>query len=92
MKTSTLSRLLAVDDELDIIFMLKVILEQCGFSIDVFNDPNVALIKFKPHYYDLLLLDVKMPQMNGFELYQQIAKVDTKAKVCFFTAYGEIYY
>lgn len=85
------SRLLAVDDESDITFVLKVILEQCGFFIDVFNDPTVALINFKAEYYDLLLLDVKMPQINGFQLYREIAKIDTKVKVCFFTAYEEFY-
>lgn len=89
MKTS--SRLMAVDDESDITFMLKLILEQCSFFIDVFNDPKVALINFKANYYDLLLIDVKMPQMNGFQLYQEIANIDTKVKVCFFTAYEESY-
>ena len=89
MKTS--SRLMAVDDESDITFLLKLILEQCGFFIDLFNDPKVALIKFKANYYDLLLIDVKMPQMNGFQLYQEIANIDTKAKVYFFTAYEESY-
>jgi DNA-binding response OmpR family regulator len=59
-----LSRLLAVDAESDITFILKLILEQCGFSIDVFNDPTVALINFKADYYDLILLDIEMPEMN----------------------------
>ena len=86
-----MSRLLAVDAEPDITFILKFILEQCGFSIDVFNDPTSALINFKADYYDLILLDIKMPEMNGFELYKEINKLDTKAKVCFFTAYEEFY-
>ena len=82
---------MAVDAESDITFILKVILEQCGFYIDVFNDPAVALINFKADYYDLILLDIKMPELNGFELYQEINKVDTRAKVCFFTAHEEFY-
>lgn len=79
--------LLAVDDDNDITFTLKVMLQQCGFSIDVFNEPHVALKKFKPNYYDLILLDVKMPQMNGFELYQEINKIDKNTRVCFLTAF-----
>jgi DNA-binding response OmpR family regulator len=67
---------MAVDDESDITFTLKMILEQNGFSLDVFNDPTIALSNFKPGYYDLILLDVKMPQMNGFELYEEIRKKD----------------
>jgi len=84
-------KLMAEDDEADITFTLKVVLEQCGFLVDVFNNPNTALINFKPNYYDLILLDVKMPQMNGFELYREIKKKDDKVKVCFVTAY-EVYY
>jgi len=89
--STTSSKLMAVDDEFDITFTLKVVLEQSGFSLDVFNDPTIAFINFKPDYYDIILLDVKMPQMNGFELYQEIKKKDDKVKVCFVTAY-ELYY
>src|SRR2546428_12851037 len=80
------SKLMAVDDEADITFTLKKALEQSGFSLDVFNDPIAALSNFKPDYYDLILLDIKMPQMNGYELYQEIKKKDDKIKVCFVTA------
>jgi two-component system, OmpR family, response regulator ChvI len=85
------TKLMAVDDEPDITFTLKKELEQSGFSLDVFNDPIVALSYFKPGYYDLILLDVKMPKLNGFELYQEINKKDKKVKACFITAY-ELYY
>ena len=85
------NKLMAVDDEADITFTLKVILGQRGFLIDTFNDPEIALIKFKPHFYDLLLLDVNMSNMNGFELYQEIKRKDDSAKACFLTAY-EAYY
>jgi len=84
-------RLMAVDDEADITFTLKKELEQSGFSLDVFNDPIVALSNFKADYYDLILLDVHMPQMNGLELYQEINKKDKNVKACFVTAY-ELYY
>jgi DNA-binding response OmpR family regulator len=90
--TSTASsKLMAVDDEFDITFTLKMMLEQSGFSLDVFNDPAKALSNFKPDYYKLILLNVMMPQMNGFELYQEIKKKDKNVKACFVTAH-ELYY
>jgi two-component system, OmpR family, response regulator ChvI len=88
---SSSRRLMAVDDEADITFTLKKELEQSGFSLDVFNDPIVALSNFKPDCYDLILLDVLMPQMNGLELYLEINKKDKNLKACFVTAY-ELYY
>ena len=83
-------RLLIVDDEPDITSVLRRGLEQYGFVVDTFNDPVEALSDFKVGYYDLLLLDISMPKMNGFELYKEMAKIDNKAKVCFMTAF-EIY-
>ncbi len=90
--------ILLVDDEQDIITSLKIGLEETGlFEVDGFTDPKAALSnlsKIGLHHYDLLLIDVKMPQMNGFELYQQIKHKfgdNSNAKVCFITAY-EIYY
>jgi DNA-binding response OmpR family regulator len=74
-------------DESDITLTLKVVLEQGGFLLDVFNDHTTALSNFKPDYYDLIFLEVKMPQMNGFELYQEIKKKDKKVKACFVTHY-----
>src|SRR5438874_10086636 len=85
------SKLMAADDEADIAFTLKLVLEESGFLVDVFNDPKIALINFKLDYYDLILLDVKMPEMNGFELYQEIRKKDKNVKACFVTA-DELYY
>jgi two-component system response regulator ChvI len=84
-------RILLVDDEHDITFAFSKGLENNGFVVDTFNDPQEALSNFKAGLYDLLLIDVKMPQMNGFELYQEIEKIDDKAKVCFITAF-EVYY
>ena len=84
-------KLLLVDDEPDITLALTKTLEENGFSIDAFNDPHLALARYKPAVYDLLLLDVKMPTMNGFQLYQEIKKKDARAKVCFITAY-EVFY
>jgi two-component system, OmpR family, response regulator ChvI len=83
-------RLLVVDDEPDITSVLRRGLEQYGFAVDTFNDPVETLSHFKVGYYDLLLLDISMPKMNGFELYNEMAKIDNKVKVCFMTAF-EIY-
>jgi two-component system, OmpR family, response regulator ChvI len=83
---SNKKKILLVYDEQDLTFTLRIILEKCGFEVVSFNDPILALQSFKPNYYDLLVLDIKMPQMNGFELYQQLRKKDSHVKVCFLTA------
>jgi DNA-binding response OmpR family regulator len=85
------NRILLVDDEPDVIFTFKKGLEAHGFVVDAFKDPVLALSNFKPGTYDLLLLDVKMPQMNGFELYEKIKMLDSEIKACFITA-NEVYY
>jgi DNA-binding response OmpR family regulator len=87
-------RVLLVDDEPDLNLTLKMVLEENGFKVDSFTDPLSALENFKEEAagsHDLVILDIKMPNMNGFELYRQIKKIDDKAKVCFLTA-GEMDY
>ena len=85
------ARILIVDDEQDITSILKRGLEKYGYEIDVFNDPLLALSSFRAGSYDLILLDIRMPKMDGFELYQRITQLDSKTKVCFMTAF-EVYY
>jgi DNA-binding response OmpR family regulator len=82
---------LCVDNEPDITTMMKMALERVGFSIDVFNDPLLALKSFKPKLYDLVILDVMMPKIDGLELYNQLKSVDPRIKVCFLTASSETY-
>jgi DNA-binding response OmpR family regulator len=86
-------RVLIVDDESDVNLAIKMILEDNGFKVDSFTDPVLALENFRKEagMYDLLILDIKIPNMNGFELYMQIRKIDNKVKVCFLTA-GEMDY
>ena len=84
-------RILLVDDEPDVTTTFKMGLEGTGYKVDAFNDPAEALSKFKVVVYDLLLLDIKMPKMNGFQLYEELEKLDRNAKVCFITAF-EVYY
>jgi CheY-like chemotaxis protein len=82
---------LVVDDEPDNSRIFKIALEYSGFEVDEFNNSTEALSAFKPHYYDVLIFDIKMPKMNGYELYEKVKKLDDKVKVCFLTAYGEHY-
>ena len=84
-------RILIIDDEPDVSLLFKIVLEENGFKVDSFNDPLAALSNFKPDSYDLVMLDIKMPSMNGFELWQELKKKDSKVKACFLTA-GEMYY
>jgi two-component system catabolic regulation response regulator CreB/two-component system response regulator ChvI len=83
-------KVLVVDDEYDINLTLKILLNMNGFEVDNYSDPVEALQNFKPNVYSLLILDLKMPKMGGFQLYEEIRRSDSKVKVCFLTA-GEIY-
>jgi DNA-binding response OmpR family regulator len=85
------NRILVVDDEPDLTQVSTLALEYHGFKVDSFNDPQEALSKYRPGLYDLVILDIKMPKMDGFELYQEIKKKDNNANVCFLTA-SEQYY
>jgi len=80
-----------VDDEPDLTQVSRLTLEYHGFKVDSFNDPHLALSEYRPGLYDLVILDIKMPNMDGFELYLEIKKIDTNANVCFLTA-SEQYY
>ena len=84
-------RIMIVDDELDIANLYKLSLERNGFFVEVFNDSLSALSRYKVGAYDLLLLDINMPKMNGFKLYEEILSrhSDNHVKVCFITAFEE---
>ncbi len=59
-------KILVIDDESDVTFTIKNILEDNGFAVDTFNDPILALNYYKVNFYDLIILDIKMPKMDGF--------------------------
>ena len=85
-------KILVVEDEPDNASIFTMGLKDGGFEVDTFIDPLLALSAFKEgKRYNLLILDIKLPDMNGFELYEQIVKIDSKVKVCFLTAFGEGY-
>jgi DNA-binding response OmpR family regulator len=79
-------RVLIIDDEPDIILTLRMALEQNGFRTDSYSDSILAYKNFRAGLYDLVLLDIKMPNVDGFQLYQKIKRTDSKVKICFLTA------
>jgi CheY-like chemotaxis protein len=89
-----LKRILIVDDDPDLTLTFKVGLEldydnsdnKIRFEVYTYNNPAVALSEFKPNFYDLLLTDIYMPNMNGFKLCQKILDIDVNVKVCFMSA------
>jgi DNA-binding response OmpR family regulator len=83
--------ILIVNDEPDMTKMLRITLEREGFLVDVFNDPVVALEYFKPNMYDLVVLDIKMSKMDGFDLHNWLKKKDHNIQICFLTASTETY-
>ena len=85
-------KVLLVDDEPDIISLVRIVLEDNGFAVDSYTDPTLALSNFKPGLYDLLLFDIKMPKMSGLDLYQKMKEIDnSNVKICFLTA-SELFY
>ena len=86
---SARKKILIVDDEPDVTFTIKVILTSNGYKVDAFEDAEEALANFKKEAYFLAFLDIKMPKMNGFDLYKKLLEIDRQLKVCFLTALGE---
>jgi CheY-like chemotaxis protein len=82
-------KILIVDDEPDVTFTIKVILTSNGYQVDAFEDAEEALAQFRKEVYFLAFLDIKMPKMNGFDLYMKLLEIDKDIKVCFLTALGE---
>ncbi len=84
-------RILIVDDERDVSLVLKKVFDNAGFAAESYDDPILALKNFRTGSFDLILLDIKMPEMDGFSLYKQLKKQDINAKICFLTA-SEMYF
>jgi DNA-binding response OmpR family regulator len=80
------NRVLLVDDEPDVAYLVKTALERNGFEVDAYTDPILALHNFRTNIYRLLLLDIKMPKIDGIELFKKMEKEDDKVRVCFFSA------
>ena len=71
---------------------ISIALEADGFEVHSYNNPKLALFNFKPDYYDLAILDIKMPEMDGFRLYNQMKNIDSRIEICFITAADKTYY
>jgi DNA-binding response OmpR family regulator len=83
---SSKGRILIVDDDPDIGSTFSIGLQDEGFQVYTYNDPLEALVNFKPDFYDVLLIDINMPTMNGFELCTKLLKLDINVRICFITA------
>ena len=80
------NKILLVDNEADVTITIKAILQDAGFIVNTYEDALIALSKFIPRFYDLVILDIGMPKMNGIELARQLLELDSKVKICFITA------
>lgn len=80
-------RILLVDDEVDILHVLKRGLEINGFQVEGYSSPQEVLVSFKPSKYDLAILDIRMPGLSGFQLYREMRKIDPTITACFLSAF-----
>ena len=90
-QTRRKKRILLVDDEPDVCLVYQIVLEDAGYQCTSYIDPVKALQEFKPYFYDLILLDIKMPVLNGFELCKKIIELDRTVHIVFITASEEYY-
>jgi CheY-like chemotaxis protein len=87
---SNSKRIFLIDDDPDVTLFFKMALEGAGFTVDAYNDPIQAISKFRSNFYDLLLIDIRMPVLDGFHLYKKLRRRD-KVKACFITSFEEYY-
>ena len=84
-------RILIVDDDRDVLLTFRLGLESYGYIVDTCDSPQKILKEFKAHVYDLLLIDIRMPDMSGFELYMQLRQSDKEFRICFMTSFESYY-
>ncbi len=80
------AKIMIIDDDRDINNLFKLFLEYDGYKVDAFTDPIDVLYSFRKYEYDLILLDLKMPNIDGITLYQKLKKIDDRVLICFITA------
>ncbi len=86
---ATRRKILLVDDDADVVSTFQMILEMNGFEVEAYTSPTSALSNFKPNEFGLLILDIRMPVMNGFELFKKIKSIENNVEACFITAYED---
>jgi DNA-binding response OmpR family regulator len=89
-QTRRTKRILLVDDEPDICIVYQIVLQDAGYECKSYTDSVKALQEFRVNYYDLILLDIKMPVLNGFELCKKIREVDRTVHIIFITASDDV--
>lgn len=85
------NNILVIDDDVGTALFFKICLEDEGHQVTIFNDPSSLLEEFEPGHYDLLITDIRMPRINGFELASRIRIMDSKIRICLATAFEEYY-
>jgi CheY-like chemotaxis protein len=90
-QTRRKKRILLVDDEPDVCMVYHIVLEDAGYECKSYTDSVKALQEFRPNYYHLILLDIKMPVLNGFELCKKIIELDKAVHIIFITASEQFY-
>lgn len=86
-QTSKECYVIIIDDEQDITDLLKKTLMSLGIKVSTFNHSDTALASFKPGKYDLAIIDIRMPGMNGYQLFKRMKEIDKRLKACFLTAF-----
>lgn len=85
------SNIIVIDDDVGTALFFKICLEDEGHQVSLYNDPSSLLEEFEPGIYDLLITDIRMPRINGFELASRIRNMDSKIRICLATAFEEYY-
>jgi DNA-binding response OmpR family regulator len=86
LKKDAKARVLMIDDEVELTKVMKLGLEHKDIVVDVYNDPLKAISDFRKGVYDVVILDVRMPLISGFEVYGRLREVDSEVPVCFLSA------
>jgi CheY-like chemotaxis protein len=90
---AAIKRIMIVDASDNVNLTSRIVLRESDkrLSVESFNDPVKALREFRPDFYHLVIIDILMPKMNGFELYNRLKKLDSNVKICFMTTGSEIF-
>ena len=84
--SKTKAKILIIDDDKDITNLFSIFLEYNGYSVDAYTNPLEAINNFRKNSHDLIILDMKMPMMDGMTLFHRIKEIDDKVIICFTTA------